>query len=251
MTEIYLTKMILNPRCPKVRRDLGNPQELHKTLSKGFSQFEKGAGETTSTADTPRSRFNVLHRLEVDRHRGEAILLIQSCTKPDWSVLDDDYALEIKLRTVHEQYRMIENGTKLRFRLQANPTKRIGGSYLHPDESKREEFVKKFRDDKKRRRISLNRDEDRIEWLRRKAVSSGFRICDVDVAPVPNVAESEMARLSFAKDGRRDSPKVVLGSVVFDGVLEVSDAELFREAVIAGIGTGKAYGFGLLSIGGA
>lgn len=39
-----------------------------------------------------------------------------------------------------------------------------------------------------------------------------------------------------------------LGAVRFDGVLIVTDAEKLRIAVCNGIGTQKAFGFGLLSI---
>ena len=37
-------------------------------------------------------------------------------------------------------------------------------------------------------------------------------------------------------------------AVRFDGLLRVTDAGDFRETLICGIGPGKAYGFGLLSI---
>ena len=38
------------------------------------------------------------------------------------------------------------------------------------------------------------------------------------------------------------------GSVLFEGELIVTDVEAFRAALVKGIGSGKAYGFGLLSI---
>lgn len=42
--------------------------------------------------------------------------------------------------------------------------------------------------------------------------------------------------------------KLTFGSVLFEGVLEITDAERFQKTLQAGIGSGKAYGFGLLSI---
>lgn len=246
MTEIYLTKMILNPKCPQVRRDLGNPQELHRTVSKGFPESENQEHLPKHLRETPRNKFNILHRLEVDKHRGKAVLLVQSTINPDWSFLPRDYADEIKQRSVHEQYGSIENGMTLMFRLQANPTKRIGKNYQHPDEKKREEFTRKFRDDKNRRRISMNTDEDRIEWLKRKGEEVGFQLANVKVAPIPNVASVEEGKLNFRKE--RNLPNITFGSVVFEGVLQVTDSDNFRKALEKGIGTGKAYGFGLLSI---
>ena len=39
-----------------------------------------------------------------------------------------------------------------------------------------------------------------------------------------------------------------LFSVQFDGVLQVVEPALFVHAIAAGIGSGKAFGFGLLSV---
>jgi CRISPR system Cascade subunit CasE len=41
---------------------------------------------------------------------------------------------------------------------------------------------------------------------------------------------------------------MTFGSVLFEGVLQVTDPDGFRETLATGIGSGKAYGFGLLSI---
>jgi CRISPR system Cascade subunit CasE len=38
------------------------------------------------------------------------------------------------------------------------------------------------------------------------------------------------------------------GNVLFDGRLQVTDAEVFRRTLTQGIGSGKAFGFGLLSV---
>jgi len=41
---------------------------------------------------------------------------------------------------------------------------------------------------------------------------------------------------------------MTFGAATFEGILEVTDAEKFRQSLKQGIGTGKAYGFGLLSV---
>ncbi len=238
MTEIFLTKMILNPKCPQVRRDLGNPQELHRTVSKGFPEIENQENLKHHEQTTPRNKFNILHRLEVDKHRGRAVLLVQSTVNPDWSFLPADYADELRQRSVHEQYGRIENGMTLMFRLQANPTKRIGNS----DQIAHE----RFKDKKNRRRVELRTDEERIKWLKRKGEEVGFQLANIKVSPIPNVASVEEGKINFRKE--KNSPKITFGSVVFYGVLVVTDEVKFKESIISGIGTGKAYGFGLLSI---
>ena len=53
------------------------------------------------------------------------------------------------------------------------------------------------------------------------------------------------------KDARRkmgESYKMTHLAVRFDGFLRVTDAGAFRETLTRGIGSGKAYGFGLLSV---
>jgi CRISPR system Cascade subunit CasE len=42
---------------------------------------------------------------------------------------------------------------------------------------------------------------------------------------------------------------LALGVVLFEGELRVVDADRFRQTLVEGIGPGKAYGCGLLSIG--
>ena len=45
-----------------------------------------------------------------------------------------------------------------------------------------------------------------------------------------------------------DRRRVTLGCCEYEGVLEVTDADLFRAALTEGIGRGKAYGLGLLTV---
>lgn len=230
MNQIYLTKMILNPRCPQVRRDIGNPQDLHRTISNAFPELAAVDG-------APREKYNILHRLDIDRRRGSASLLIQSTEEPAWGHLDPDYAIERETRTIDEQYAAIKDGRKLMFRLHANPSKRDKSKF---DSAK----------PKQRKRFALHKDEDRIDWLQRKGERNGFRLTEIRVSaekPVTNVTSVGQSLLSFRK--HKGSPVVNIGSVVFEGVLEVTDSERFlKDALVKGIGPGKAYGFGLLSI---
>jgi CRISPR system Cascade subunit CasE len=130
------------------------------------------------------------------------------------------------------------------FRLRANPTKRIGKSDAVADE--------RFKDADKRRRVELRTDEERINWLKRKGAEAGFRFANVRIAPaVENVATVEQGKITsrkYDKDNPDKRHTLTFGSVTFEGVLQVIDADKFRESLVQGIGTGKAYGFGLLSI---
>ena len=76
-----------------------------------------------------------------------------------------------------------------------------------------------------------------------------------EVIPVEN-QEIEDAPLVTARKNlsfsRRDSGghlgRVALRKVQFDGVLRITDVELFRKALVNGMGRGKAYGMGLMTL---
>jgi CRISPR system Cascade subunit CasE len=183
-----------------------------------------------------------LHRLEIDRNRGKAFLLVQAECEPNWSFLNSDYADEIKTKEVGENYQAIENGMTLIFRLQANPTKRIGKSDGKADERFKPGGKKEIR-----RRVELRTDEERTEWLARQGERCGFKVANLKIEPtVRNVISAREEKISFRKPGKKKP--ITYGSVVFEGVLTITDADKFRDALLKGIGQGKAYGFGLLSI---
>ena len=248
---LYLTKMILNPHSRRVQFEIGNPQELHKTVSNAFPQIEGQEHLPHHERETPRNQFDILYRLDVDRRAGKIVLLVQSAAEPDWRNLREHFLAEdaennLAVKEIGANYARIENGMNLLFRLQANPTKRVGEKYQHPNEKKREAFTEKFRDEKKRRRISINDDAGRIEWLRRKGEAAGFKLTRIQVKEIENAVAVGQGKITFSKKG--NSSELTFGSVIFDGVLDVTDAEKLRQALQKGIGTGKAYGFGLLSV---
>ena len=49
-------------------------------------------------------------------------------------------------------------------------------------------------------------------------------------------------------EGYKGGSPITVASVLFDGILEVVDATLFRQALQTGIGRAKSYGQGLLSL---
>ena len=102
---------------------------------------------------------------------------------------------------------------RLPFRLQANPT------------------VK--RDSK---RHALYAEHELTRWLQRKGDTHGFTL--------------EPANLRSAKLGKLHGKrrKQTWHLVQFDGVLQVTQPESFVAGLRSGIGSAKAFGFGLLSV---
>lgn len=231
--ELYLSRLYLNHRSRAVIKDVADPRMLHRTISGCFPAIEGQADRPQHLRETPRNTFNILHRLE--RRRDGFVLYVQSTVRPDWSRLTPGYSNSIEIKSIDGLYSNIGIGTRLVFRLAANPTKRA------PKDDRGDPRFK----DERRRRIDIRDETNRIEWLARKGEQCGFKLCSVSTkAAVAAVNASPMPALKFDHDAGR----VTLAHATFDGVLEVTDAKAFRRSVERGIGTGKAYGFGLLSI---
>jgi CRISPR system Cascade subunit CasE len=118
------------------------------------------------------------------------------------------------------------NHARYRFSLLANPTKKLRVD--SPDGTRK----------KNGRRVPLGKREELVAWLQRKAEAGGFRFDAQSLRTVPR------GREYFHKPGTTG----LHSAVEFQGVLEVTDAAAFRTTLQCGIGSAKAFGFGLLVI---
>src|SRR5215813_4582323 len=75
--ELYLSRLILNPRHRDVQAGLRDCQQLHCLILKAFPKIEGGNQKA-------REEFGVLYRIEVDGRRNKLSLLVQSRIQPDW-----------------------------------------------------------------------------------------------------------------------------------------------------------------------
>jgi CRISPR system Cascade subunit CasE len=249
---MYLSRFLLNPRSYEVRRDLGGYQEMHRRVLSMFPPVPPGAGDVEA-----RRYFRILHRVETDRQQGPITLLVQSGPPPDWSRLPDGYCLQLagienpQSKCIDEQYAALHAGQRLAFRLRANPTR------VDPrtcTEGRR-----------RGKRVDLRGEEQWLRWLWRKGQMAGFGLISIETgrllerAPqlpgnVPAVRVTAQSRqwgrreaMQAASRDSRGNP-LIFASVLFEGMLEITEANRFRQALVEGIGSGKAYGFGLLSI---
>ncbi len=115
------------------------------------------------------------------------------------------------------------------FRLRANPTKRLRTM------RKEEKLDPKIRG----ARVGLKSEQEALEWLLRKSQSCGFE------AHTPSLAVCVEGLIKLSGKGEKG---IQLHSVLFEGTLRVTDPARFQAALTGGIGSGKAFGFGLLSL---
>jgi len=229
--ELWLSRLVLDLRNRTVHRDVGDSQAMHRRL---LDAFPPG---------TTRADHGLLYRLESDQRgdRGRIVALVQSTIPPDWSKLPAGYlqgdewlgALP-EPKPIGERYRALGAGTFLRFRLRANPTRKI-----HVAEGRRPTGPNGTRK-------PLTREE-LPTWLERKGEQHGFRLIDARNQPDPVSGKEQTGRKADPRDGEKRM-RMTHAAVLFDGELEITDADRFRDALWNGIGPAKAYGFGLLSV---
>jgi CRISPR system Cascade subunit CasE len=163
----------------------------------------------------PDRKRDYLTRL--DRIRDDFRLLIlspDSPVRPSWS---DDWQTKVIAPSYFD-------AKCYRFQLCANPTKKVGS--VLPDGSLT----------KNGRRVPLTRREDLVAWIERKAQQGGFA---VDIASLQTIPKG---REYFSKQGRLG----LHNAIEFQGTLAVLDRDKFYEAFRRGVGSAKAFGFGLL-----
>ncbi len=247
IASLYLSRLILNPRSRQVMSEVAHPYEMHRTLLRAFPKA------TDDTRAKAREEFGVLFRGEVDEARGVVKVYVQSRIEPNWSVLDglSDYLCadtdmpRYEYKDIMPACRKIQSGQVLSFRLRANPTKRIA----------------EHEDKMRGKRVELISEKAQIAWLTRKGqgseegVPGAFELLMKEVKDekgeirlVPRVnACCEGKQIGWKRDGTRGHATTHL-AVLFEGLLRVKDTDAFLETIVGGIGSAKAYGFGLLSV---
>ena len=204
---MYLSLLKLNPRSRRAMTEASRPYELHRSLMSAFpDKTAGGAGQ-------------VLFRLDIDKESGGMSILVQSEKEPDWAGLNGAIGFVTEFQSKPFNPSFIQEQA-LRFRLRANPTKRV------KETGKRQGILG---------------EEAQLDWLRKRGRQSGFEVVDA------NVTEEGFAR-DKSKEASGLRHNMTLLSVRFDGVLRVIDAEAFQRTIEQGIGSAKGLGFGLLSV---
>jgi CRISPR system Cascade subunit CasE len=166
-------------------------------------------------ADQPR---DFLVRVDRKEEAYRVLILSRSVpAKPDWCPTDCFGTKEIPDK-------FFEN-RRYRFSLLANPTKKLRVD--NPNGSRK----------KNGRRVPVTQRGELIAWLQHKAEAGGFGINADSLRTIPR------GREFFHKDGISHGTH---SAVEFQGELTVNDPAQFRTVVAAGIGSAKAFGFGLL-----
>src|SRR5690606_11701632 len=121
----------------------------------------------------------------------------------------------------------LATGQAVRFRLRANPTKRLRTGTKQAG-----------------KRVELFDLEQQMLWFARQADRAGLA-----PASDANGWEECLRIIDEPKArGTRKGATITAASVLYEGVAQVTDIDALTNAIRDGIGPAKSYGFGLLSV---
>ena len=91
------------------------------------------------------------------------------------------------------------------------------------------------------KRMGIWEPEAQLEWFAGRLADSGMRLVQAEHRREPYLEIRQSAATKPVK-------KLFFASAFFEGIMEVTNAERAEKAILEGIGPGKGFGFGMLSI---
>lgn len=211
MSAIF-SRVIVDPSQRAARKALASPEVLHAIVARATGDPESG---------------RALWRL--DRGIGRHTLFITSSRKPDAALLAEQLGsplMEINSFSYDRFLASLSAGQEWQFRLRANPTKALR------------------QDGARSRRVALIKEDSQLAWLIRQGEQRGGFEIPRNRLSVPEV----VIQTRGADEFRSHGATVTLGTVVYDGVLRITEPSALRAVLVSGLGRGKAYGCGLLTL---
>ncbi len=211
---MYLSRIELNRYRNETRKALSSPQIMHASVMSAFPCLEE------------EKDCRVLWRL--DSLGPSTYVLVQSPSKPDFSHMVDQFgwpSSDQRWDTLDYDafLHKIESGQEWRFRLTANPTRKIT--------------------ENGRKMIAAHiTAEQQKKWLLDRCESNGFSIPEIDNDHAFDIVSRKLV------DFKREGKTVSIQFTSYEGVLKVEDAEKLRHSMLNGIGRAKAYGCGMLTV---
>ncbi|MER5784886.1 type I-E CRISPR-associated protein Cas6/Cse3/CasE [Streptomyces mobaraensis] len=212
----WLTRLTLDASRIDVREELRNAVAMHRRVMSLFPDL--------SELDGARRHFGVLHRVE-QVGRG-AILMVQSSREAAPERLPAGYAVDSASRDIGPLLDALAHGRRLSYRCDANPVRR-------PSSTTREVY-------RNLPSVVALHGRHADDWWYRRAGLAGLKI---------HTHLSHPLDAAVGRRGKgRDAQRVRHHRVRFEGTAEIVDPDALRAAMTGGIGRGRAYGCGLLTI---
>ncbi|GGX22805.1 type I-E CRISPR-associated protein Cas6/Cse3/CasE [Streptomyces noursei] len=215
---VWLTRIVPDPRSRDARRDLRGSQSaagLHRRL---MSLYPDSAGPD------PRARFGVLFRVD-DTPTGPHILL-QSTHEPDLTRLPGGYG-QARTRPLDMLLDALRPGLTIRYRCVASAVRK-------PSTTTRALYDLPA--------VVALKGTAADDWWLRQADAAGLKPLSVHSQPI------DAAQAVRIPPGPGKEQRIRHARTRFEGTATIIEPDRLRTKITEGIGRGKAYGCGLLSI---
>ncbi|WP_370422409.1 type I-E CRISPR-associated protein Cas6/Cse3/CasE [Streptomyces sp. QH1-20] len=212
---VWLTRIQPDLRHRDARRDLASAVGMHHRL---MMLFPDGSGERA------RQQMGVLFRLEDATSRGSRAphVLLQSQVRPDLDRLPAGYG-HADTRELTPLLDALHDGLTVHYRIAASAVRKSGPTT-------RAAGAKPV--------ITLTGADADQWWQRQAEEKAGLKLASVHATPL-DAARGERSK---------DKSRIRHTRTRFEGTAVITDAHTLRTTLLTGIGRGKAYGCGLLSI---
>lgn len=214
----YLTRVELPTGRATVRRRLSSRQVMHAIVAAACPEPSVTGGVTEGRN---------LWRL--DGSAPDFTLYILSGDRPDLNHLVQEFGLgneHAATRDYEPLLAALQSGQEWRFRMRANPSKAVR------------------REGRRSSRVAIRGEADQVGWLLGRAEKWGFTV-PTNRLGVPEVLTRDVDEEQFR---RGPGSVVTLAGTTFDGILQIEDADTLRSAIVSGMGHGRAYGLGLMTL---
>lgn len=216
---MFLTRIDVNPARRKSRELLANPEAMHARVMRACA------------GTVGLSEGRVLWRIDQDQDR--VALYVSSPGNPMIEELNNEIGWADTSFAKTANYEPFLNklriGQTYAFRLTANPTHLVT-------------------ENGRKHRYGHVTESQQRQWFLDRSELNGFNVRsavpDSGPDPIPEVVVHDRTIRTFRRQGR----PVTIAMASFSGWLDVTDVELLRSALTAGIGRAKAYGCGLLTL---
>lgn len=225
---MHFSRFQINPQRREAKRLLANPRAMHAAVESSFPPLQPAGAEG-----------RVLWRVDADRH--DVRLYVVSPDQPDFRHLVEQAGWESSPGETTDYERFLGSlqlGQRYAFRVTVNPVKR--------------EHITGQRG----QILPLVGEQSQIDWLTQRGERWGFHLMrhevpqEIAVDDAPEAFDVRVVQKrdrSFAKPDE-ERRTVTQRQVTLTGRLQVADAAALRTALVHGMGRGKAYGCGLMTL---
>ncbi len=194
-----------------------NPDISSPSVRQAFQNCQDMHRCIMKAFDHGREEAKVLYRIL--RSEKNIQIYVQSAEEPHWERISQ-YGFHCeKMKDISQLQESFHSGQKLLFTLLACPTKKVES------------------EGKNSKRVTLRGQEVQLDWLKRQGEKNGFTLL-----------EAHLSGKSEQVSGKRTTGEFHLSGIPFEGVLQIQDLDAFKNGFMNGIGSEKAYGFGMLMV---